>query len=483
MSSLQARIESIRADLANAESSRDLLEHDLLRAETDIRIDSAGLRLIRDQVSSWEVDVAELSLQLNTLQREAKELEGPWNAGWGDLRSRSEHYFNECLALDFEAPWSISNNSCMWLRHCLDEQEIIARCRKRITLLWGDLLRAKNRLAKSPYQDEKDEYKREAGEIESEIQKEEKQLARRKEQYCQDRNEICTDVIRPILENSGRIEREPSHHAAHSSERGINGHPNADKTALPDDIEREEEAPLQDDPLSEDTPEGESRGSRSPTLSLDELRRLFVVQQDVVQNLRQGYDDEIDKLRFSEGDHLLTFTDSTHARYERLIAKQMESSEEEIGIEEGKLAKLYRQIVEAGGEVPRSRSSHSSQSVRGEGTRQASRRSETNRCRRSTPPERRYSNKQGRIGRWRLNADKVRRGVNKPLTEHSPGKSLASSQGLRSRSHTRSRSPDPEWDEYLDRHREQYRKQQEKSRGKHKNQTAGSGSDYESRGR
>lgn len=150
-------------------------------------------------------------------------------------------------------------------------------------------------------------------------------------------------IIRPILEAGGGITRESSQHAAKLLERGMNGHVSADKTAdLKGGMEREEETPLEDEPVSGDMPEGESRGSRSSTISLDELRRVFVVQQDVVRNLRQGYDTEIDELRVSEADRLLSFTDSNHEGYEGFITGQMEGGEEELGKEEEELTKLYR---------------------------------------------------------------------------------------------------------------------------------------------
>ncbi|KAK4497043.1 hypothetical protein PRZ48_011492 [Zasmidium cellare] len=194
------------------------------------------------------------------------------------------------------------------------------------------------------------------------------------------------------------------------------------------------------------------------------IRAGYLKQLDTVNRLREEYDAEIDRLRTREYQHLLTFTESSHQRYEQFIEEQMESREEELGKAEEELTAWFRHF--RADEVPRS-PDPSPRSVRGGGISKGFSRSGSARSRSSTPPERRYAMKRGRITRYRLKADEVPLGLDLCLEPPSPDKSIARLSSVRSRSHTYSRSPDSEFDQYLDEHREQYNKEQEENVGKY----------------
>ncbi|KAF2170681.1 hypothetical protein M409DRAFT_19496 [Zasmidium cellare ATCC 36951] len=208
--------------------------------------------------------------------------------------------------------------------------------------------------------------------------------------------------------------------------------------------------------------------ARFTEFTVDELKEQYAALLQHLYEVQQRHDEKQAILRGHEMEHMCTFRASNHKRFEEFVEQSVKTEAEDIGNTERDLSTIRRRLIQLGDNVSVSPTG-SARSVGGGGVGISPRQNGSSGNSRKSPPpaERRYSPKRGRITRWRLKADDVRPVIDRASAEPSPGKSIAGSEGFRSRSRTIPRSPDPELDQYLDEHREKYRKEQEENLGKY----------------
>lgn len=335
---LQLRVQAINEARSEAETLLDSSQCILIRGRTFHNVDLAReIAFVEEQIPVREQQAREHRITQRALGKELADTKQRSSDLWSRLFIIAQLYTNNSFDVDFQSEWSLPHNVYVSLRFCLDQYTLIQNNETKLRELKLDLITTRTRQWKGGKQITDGPAILPEG-ISQELERQRGLDYQREMQLCQEMIDDLRDIMFLQQKNLEML---------YAELMGGNFGPNlgrpASGTGVPGSTGDERASPA-----ASESSEEPDLGQFSPgTLQdaymnwRDELERL----QGVLAESRRIY-------RRDEADHLLTFTNSNRARYERYVLLQLRPDIAAINTAEAKLVDLAIELDAAGWEVP-----------------------------------------------------------------------------------------------------------------------------------